>query len=134
MKWNKTWLAALPSFLASGLAALPVLTCPLCWPLYAGLLSSLGLGFVNYTAYLLPVTSILLFAALLPLTWRARQRHGYRPLALGLAGASLLLIGKFLISWGVASLAGGALLVGASLWNIWPRSAESGACPIPPSY
>ena len=35
-------------------ALLPSLTCPLCWPAYADVLSALGVGFVGTTAYLLP--------------------------------------------------------------------------------
>lgn len=46
-------LSALP---AIGIAVLPKLTCAACWSIYSGLLSSLGLGFVNYTHYLLPLT------------------------------------------------------------------------------
>ena len=69
----KKALMAVPSVVASGVAALPVLTCPACWPLYAGLLGALGLGFVDYTPYLLPVTAGLLVVSLIPLLWKAKQ-------------------------------------------------------------
>ena len=36
-----------------GVALLPKLFCPLCWPLYAGIVSSVGLGFLIGTTYLL---------------------------------------------------------------------------------
>ena len=84
----KKALMAVPSVVASGVAALPVLTCPACWPLYAGLLGALGLGFVDYTPYLLPVTAGLLVVSLIPLLWKAKQRWGYKPLFAGILGAA----------------------------------------------
>ncbi len=35
---------------------LPVGLCPACWPVYTGLLSSLGLGFLFQDSYLAPLT------------------------------------------------------------------------------
>ena len=55
----KKILMAAPAFIASGVAVLPVLTCPACWPLYAGLLSALGISFVNYTPFLFPITALI---------------------------------------------------------------------------
>ncbi|SEN52532.1 hypothetical protein SAMN05216325_12228 [Nitrosomonas marina] len=66
----KKFFIALPSFLASAFVALPILTCPACWPLYAGLLSALGLSFVDYTPFLFPVTAVLLFISLVSLAWK----------------------------------------------------------------
>ena len=125
----KRALTALPAFLASGAAALPVLTCPLCWPLYSGLLSAIGLGFVNYTPYLLPATVVLLVIALAALAWRARERRGYWPFYTGFAGACLLLAGKFWLAMPVLYYSGICILLGASLWNIWPvRNQNCKAC------
>jgi hypothetical protein len=42
----RSWLTVLP---AVGVAMLPNLTCPACWPAYAGLLSTIGLGFLTET-------------------------------------------------------------------------------------
>jgi len=124
----KKWVLAVPSFLVAGVAALPVLTCPLCWPLYAGLLSSLGLGFVNYTPYLLPITAILLAVSLFPLGWKAGQRRGYWPLAAGLAATVLILGGRFYLDTAWIFYAGVVLLLAASVWNIWPKSKSCPAC------
>lgn len=109
------------SFIVSGVAALPVLTCPACWPLYAGLLSALGLSFVNYTPFLLPVTAVLLLISLIPLVWKTRQRWGYRPIATGFMGAVLILYGKFWLLSQPLYYVGIAFLLVASIWNIWPR-------------
>lgn len=116
---------AMPSFLASGVAALPVLTCPACWPLYAGLLSALGLGFVDYTPYLPPVTAVLLILSLVPLAWKAPQRRGYKPLVVGILSAALILFGKFWLDHTALFYAGVGLLLAASIWNIWPVKANS---------
>lgn len=124
----KKIVMALPSFIASGVAALPVLTCPACWPLYAGLLSTFGLGFVNYTPFLFPVTGALLMSALIPLTWKARQRRGYTPLLTGIAGATLILFGKFGLDNQSLYYAGIAVLLAASVWNIWPKNNECQTC------
>lgn len=110
-----------PSFIVSGVAALPVLTCPACWPLYAGLLSALGLSFVDYTPFLLPVTAVLLFISLIPLVWKARQQWGCWPVATGLMGATLILYGKFWLLSQPLYYVGIAILLVASIWNIWPR-------------
>ena len=50
---SQGWLNSLAALPATGVALLPGLTCPACWPAYGALLGSLGLGFVNYTPYLL---------------------------------------------------------------------------------
>lgn len=111
-------LAVLPGI---GAALLPALGCPACWPAYAGLLGSLGLGFVNYTPYLLPVTVVLLVIALGALGYQAVQRRAYGPVLIGLAGSLILIVGRFVYEYEPALYAGIVLLVGASVWNAWPR-------------
>lgn len=120
--------AMLPSV---GAAFLPKLACPACWPAYAGLLSSLGFGFINYTPYLFPLTAVFLFIAVATLAYRAPQRRGYRPFLVGLLAAAVVLIGKFHYDSDVALSIGISLLVLASLWNTWPksRSGKDAACP-----
>ena len=90
-RW-KQGLLALPSV---GFSMLPKLACPACWPANAGLLSSVGLGFLISAVYLLPLTVAFLVLALGAMVFRARERHGYRPLLLGLVAASGVLVGKF---------------------------------------
>src|SRR5713101_7960802 len=90
-RW-KQGLLALPGV---GVSLLPKLACPACWPAYAGLLSSVGLGFLISAAYLLPLTATFLLFALVALAFRARQRSGYGPFLLGLVGTVGVLVGKF---------------------------------------
>ena len=105
---------------AIGLALLPKLTCPVCWPAYAGLLSSFGIGFFNYTPYLLPITSLFLIVAVFALIYRAKVRRGYGPFAFGLLASISILVGKFSYDSDMALYLGVGLLIGASLWNAWP--------------
>jgi hypothetical protein len=110
---------------AIGVAALPKLTCPACWPAYAGLMSALGFGFIDYTPYLMPLMLGFLAVTLATLAWRAGARRGYGPLWLGLASSGIVLTGKFVFDSEGAIWAGIALLVAASLWNSWPRQTAS---------
>jgi hypothetical protein len=124
--WRRN-LALLPGF---GFALLPKLACPACWPAYAGILGSLGLGFLIGTRWLLPLTATFLAVAVGVLAYRAPARHGLRPFALGIAAAGLVLAGKFAFDRDPAMYGGLALLVTASIWNTWPVRGPSGAsCP-----
>jgi mercuric ion transport protein len=107
---------------AVGAALLPKLTCPACWPAYAALLSAFGVGFFDYTPYLLPLTLVFLVMTLAILAWRPRR--GYAPLALGLFAAGAMLIGKFFFDSDITIYTGVALLVGASTWNAWPARTK----------
>lgn len=120
---KRTNLAALLP--AIGTALLPKLTCPACWPAYAALLSSLGLGFVDYTPWLFPATVAFLFVTLALLAWRPRR--GYRPLALGITAGAVVLIGKFAFDSEITVYAGIVLLAAASAWNAWP-ARQAGVC------
>lgn len=115
-RWRH-FVAALPSLAA----LLPVLHCPACWPAYAGVLTAFGLGFLFQSTYLMPITSALLFLALFALGYRARTRHGYLPLALGLISVSAIILGKFLLASNLAVYVGLTLLFVASVWNSSPR-------------
>lgn len=119
------WKAALATIPGIVIAFLPNLTCPACWPAYAGLLSAVGLGVLLDTAYLFPLTAALLLVAVAALATGARRRHGFRPFALGLIAASAVMIGKFVFLSDAAMYGGIVMLVAASIWNTWPRSATA---------
>lgn len=129
---NRTWKHALMPLPGVGVSMLPKLICPACWPAYAGLLSSIGLGFLASTVYLLPLTAGFLFLALGALAFRARKRRGYSPLVLGVFAAGAVLLGKFVWESHPATYSAIGLLVIASVWNAWPRRDMPGepvACP-----
>jgi len=54
---TRAWKQSLLAMPGVGVSLLPKLICPLCWSAYAGLLSTLGLGFLISTKYLIPVTA-----------------------------------------------------------------------------
>lgn len=112
----------------AGLSFLPFGGCPACWPLYAGVLSTLGCGFLLSSAYLLPLTVLFLFFSVLFLAHRARARRGYGPFALGLIAAILIPWGKFAQESSVLVYAGVGLLLSSSIWNSWPQPAAR-PCP-----
>jgi len=74
---SRTWKQGLLALPGIGVSILPKLACQACWPAYAGLLSSVGLGFLISTAYLLPLTIAFLALALTALAFKARDRRGY---------------------------------------------------------
>jgi len=124
--WGRS-LASLPGI---GSALLPVGLCPACWPAYVGILSSLGLGFLLESAYLLPVTVGFFGIALFALAFRAKIRRGYGPLVLGTASVAFVLAFKFAYGIDLLVYAGLFGLVAASVWNAWPkREGATGSCP-----
>jgi len=126
---SRIWKQGLLGLPSVGISVLPKLACPPCWPAYAGLLTSVGLGFLISTAYLLPVTVMFLALALRALAFRARRRHGYRAFLLGLLAAAGILLGKFVWDSNPTMYGAVGLLVIASLWNSWPiRTATEATC------
>ena len=103
------------------IALLPKVACPSCWPAYAGFLSSFGIGFVNYTPYLLPLTTIFLILAVVSQWYRAGTRRGYGPFILGIFAATIVLVGKFIFFSDSTMYGGIVLLMSATLWNSWPK-------------
>lgn len=116
------------SALAAGVALLPNVTCPACWPAYAGLLSALGVPVLMNRAALLPLTLSALALALFMIGFRATRRHGYGPFALALAAATLVVVGKFALGLEMVAYVGIGLLVFASVWNSRPVQPSKSSC------
>lgn len=118
---NRSWKQSTVALAGAAVSLLPKLACPFCWPAYAGLLSSIGLGFLISIKYLLPLTAAFLILAVGALALRAKTRQGYGPFVVGLVAAVGALVGKF--EWESNPTLYGAvgLLVVASLWNAWPH-------------
>lgn len=127
---GRAWLRPMAALPGAGAALLPVGLCPACWPAYAGVLGSLGLGFLLESTYLLPLTATFLGLALLALGFRASTRRGYRPLVLGITSAFAILAFKFVYPAPSLVYAGLLGLVAASAWNAWPKKTPAaGSCP-----
>lgn len=117
-------IASLPGI---GAALLPSVTCPACLPVYAGVLSSLGLGAIVSGPYYIATVCLLLGVSILSLGYRARSRRGYLPLLLGICASIALLLNKSLIGPRAIDYVAAVLLLAASIWNNWPRKqAKSG--------
>jgi uncharacterized membrane-anchored protein len=105
---------------------LPILACSLCWPAYAALISSLGLGFLASSTYLLPLTGALLAVAVVGLGLQIKSK-GYGPFVMGLVSVATILPGKF--GSNLMTYTGVALLMIASAWSLAPRrSPDSASC------
>jgi len=126
----RSWRSVLAAVPALGAGLVPVGACPVCMAATAGVLSSLGLGFLLETVYLLPLMAVLLGVALVALGYKARLRRGFGPLLIGILSASAILVGKFIAGSDVVLYVGLTGLTGAAVWNAWPLK-ESRAAPCP---
>jgi mercuric ion transport protein len=117
------WRSSLATVPGIGLAFLPKIACPACWPAYAGLLTSGGLAFLLDARWLFPLTAVFLLLAVFALSFRARRRRGFGPFFVSLNAAAIVLTGKFGFANDLAMYAGLGLLVAASIWNTWPNTA-----------
>ncbi|NGX42171.1 MAG: hypothetical protein K940chlam7_00448 [Chlamydiae bacterium] len=104
---------------ASILALIPIISCPLCWPAYTALLSALGVGFFNYSLYLIfLLIGLIGFASFL--LWRDYRFHNrLLPFLLALIGGTLVIIAKIIYPNDPLMFAGILSLVVASIVNIF---------------
>lgn len=118
----KRILTSLPGI---GAALLPNATCPACWPIYAGILSSLGLGFLMTGPYFYMFIGILLSVSLFSLAYKAKTRRGYFPFWMGLLSAVIIIGGKQYALSDYVFYSGAFLLIIASIWNNIPTKHRS---------
>ena len=119
------WKAALAAIPGIGIILLPKLTCAACWPAYAAIMSSMGVGYFNYTEYLFPISIAALIVTLIALAYKANSRRGYGPFFLGLTASVIALLGKFHFESDPVFYASVSFLLVASLWNSWPVKTNS---------
>lgn len=109
-------LLALP---AAILPLLPSFTCPVCIAAYAGVLSSLGLGFALDDNVQRPLIVVFLGIAVASVGWSGRRRHRKAaPVIAAGVGSLAVVAGRLLWSMPVAVYAGVALIVIGSVWNL----------------
>lgn len=89
--------------------------CPLC---VAALLGAAG---AVAAAWLAPLTAVCLALTLGVMAWRARLERRYGPLIVSLGAAAAMLSGRYLFDSKAIVYAGGAALMAAALWRMWPR-------------
>lgn len=114
-------LAAAPG---AALALLPSAHCPFCLGAYGALVSSLGVGFLLKERVLAPLIALSLVAGVAAVGWSMRSHHRPGPLVLTIAGSAAIACGRLI--WTVPPLVyiGGAVLVGASVWNLWLKRPQ----------
>jgi len=128
-KTESRWRGVLAAVPAVGLSLLPNVTCPACWPAYAGLLSSLGVPVLINNTVLIPLTVLFMAITVGSMAYRAKHRRGYGPLAVGLIAAVMVIVGKFVFAINGIVYGGILLLVVASCWNSRPtRRSSSKSC------
>ena len=119
--------AAIPAII---IALLPKLVCPFCWPLYTGLLGSIGINFINYTPFLFPLLIVFLILTNSGLVLVARRKKQYAPVYLGGTSSLLILIGKFLSETDMLIYIGLTGLVMSVIWQSRIKySGDYGSCP-----
>ncbi len=111
-------------------ALLPAAACPACLPAYAGVLSALGLGFLFNDRVLAPLIAAFLALGIVSVSWSTRNHRHAGPLVATLAGSGAVVAGRLIWSIPLVLYGGAALLIGASIWNVWlKRTVGSIACP-----
>jgi len=101
---------------------LPALSCPACWPVYAGLLSSIGVGFFNYTPYLLPLLIIFISVSVIALAYEDRKRGRYWITVVGFAGGLAIVLNQLGLNSELLLYGGITLLIGSSLVSTVKKS------------
>jgi len=123
------WQAVVASFPAIGTALLPKLACPLCFPAYTAVLSALGLKFVDYTPYLLPLTMVFLTLAVVVLIRQARHSGRWSSLILGVGAAAIILFDKLIAEPTWLTNAGIILLIVAVISGMRKTDTQAAPCP-----
>jgi multidrug transporter EmrE-like cation transporter len=123
------WQTAAASFPAVGVALLPKLTCPLCFPAYAAILGALGLEFIDYTPYLLPLTAAFLVVTVGVMALQTQRTGVVYPLLLGIAASALVLIGKFHFESEWLTVGSIVLLVASVFFGSRAKSDSTVSCP-----
>lgn len=120
------WLRSLAVLPGAVVPLLPVAHCPACIGAYFALLSAVGLGFLATEQVLAPLIAVFLVFGVGTVAWSTRSHRRLGPLIVTLLGSAAVVGGRLI--WNVPAVlySGVALLIGASLWNLWlkrPRSA-----------
>lgn len=112
------WLQMLIAIPGAALPLLPSFSCPVCVAAYAGLLSSLGLGFLLTDRVQRPLIVAFLIVSVAGVGWAARQYKRVGPFALALLGSAGIVVGRLV--WGVAPAlyVGVVCLVAGTVWNL----------------
>lgn len=123
---RRGWWRSLALVPGALVALLPTVTCPACLAGYAALLSSAGLGFLFKARVQVALLLGFLALGIAAVGWSTRSHRRLGPLGTTLVGSALVAVGRLALGLPAMTYAGIALLIVASLWNLWlkrPRRA-----------
>ena len=112
------WLQTLVAVPAAVLPLLPSFSCPVCVAAYAGLLSSLGLGFLLTDRVQRPLIVAFLIVSLAGVGWAARTTKRVGPFVLVLLGSAAIVAGRLVWRVTPALYIGVVCLVAGTVWNL----------------
>ncbi len=113
------WIASVAHLPGALLPLLPAASCPFCVAAYAGVLSSVGLGFLLTERVVVPLIVAFLLTSLASVAWATRGHRKVGPLFATALGSGAVVAGRLVWTFEPAVYAGVVLLVAASLWNLW---------------
>ena len=116
---RREWIRSLALIPGAFLPLLPAASCPACLTAYAGVLSAVGLGFLLTDQVLKPLIIISLLIGIAGVGFSTLSHRRPGPLVFTLIGSAAVAIGRLFWSAPPVLYAGVALLIGASLWNLW---------------
>lgn len=117
---SRSWIQLLSLTPSSLLPLLPAgTTCPVCIGAFAGLLSAVGLGFLSRKRVLAPLIALFLAINIASVAWSSRSHRRFAPPILALLGAAAVVAGRLVWHIHLLMYSGVALLLGASLFNLW---------------
>ena len=112
------WLHTIIAVPAAVLPLLPNFSCPVCVAVYAGLLSSLGLGFLLTDRVQRPLIVACLIVSVAGVGWAAKQYKTAGPFVFVLLGSVAIVAGRVVWSVTPALYVGLVCLVAGTVWNL----------------
>ncbi len=118
LRGRRVWYQTIIAIPAAVLPILPSFSCPVCVAAYAGLLSSLRLGFLLTDRVQRPLIVAFLIVSVISVGWAANQYRRVGPLALVVLGSAAIVVGRLV--WNVTPVlyVGVVSLVAGTAWNL----------------
>ena len=115
---RRAWYQTAVAIPTAVLPLLPSFSCPVCVAAYAGLASSLGLGFLLTERVQRPLIVAFLIIAVAGVGSAAKQHNRPGPFVLVLLGSAAIVAGRLVWSVTPALYVGVVCLVAGTVWNL----------------